>query len=219
LQSGAVFYPGAITIIKDAQPDTVRVFSFTATGPAVSNFSLDDDGDITNTYSNTQNFANLTNFGPSHTVTVTEAFPGGGYALTGLTCASDPNGGTGTNNNTISIPNRQVEIMLEEGELVTCTFVNTFIPTAATASISGQVTDFNGHGIYNVRLTLTKVSTGETIILRTNPFGYYSVQELATGENYVITLRSKRYVFNPDSRILSLFENINDLNFQAEPLE
>ena len=50
---------GTITIIKNAQPDSDQDFAFTASGAGLSGFSLDDDGDNTNTLSDTQVFTNL----------------------------------------------------------------------------------------------------------------------------------------------------------------
>src|SRR6185295_6748806 len=48
---------GSITIIKDAIPNDAQDFSFTTTGTGLSNFSLDDDADVT--LSNTQVFSGL----------------------------------------------------------------------------------------------------------------------------------------------------------------
>lgn len=190
IQSGAIYYPGKITIIKDAQPDTAEAFNFTAVGPSVFDFILDDNGSNSDTYSTTQVFSNLTNFGTGHIVTITEAPPSGYSSLTGLTCTSDPNGGGGTNNNTISIPGRYVEILLEEGEFVTCTFVNTVI-TSAAVSIDGMVLDTNGRGIPNARVTLTTTSTGETVTVRTGAFGYYLFENITSGETVVISVYAR----------------------------
>ena len=40
LHNDAVFYPGDIVIVKDAQPDTTQAFAFTALGPSVADFTL-----------------------------------------------------------------------------------------------------------------------------------------------------------------------------------
>jgi hypothetical protein len=216
MQSSAVIYPGRIAITKDAQPDTTMLFGFTATGPAVSNFVLDDNGDNTDTYANTKEFVNLTNFGATHSVTVTESSTTGPYFLSNIVCTSEPNGGAGSNNNTISVQNRQVEIVLEEGEDAACTFYNA-VPTAAAASVSGRVTDAAGNALAGVRLTLVRPSTGEIVALKTNNFGRYLFTDLAAGENYVIRIAAKRYVFNPNEVIVTLSDNIDDLDFQAVP--
>lgn len=214
LQSGAVYYPGKITIIKDAQPDTAEPFSFTAVGPSVFDFILDDNGSNTDTYSTTQVFSNLTNFGSANTVTVTEAPPSGYSSLTGLTCTSDPNGGGGTNNNNISIPGRYVEIFLEEGEFVTCTFVNTVI-TAASVSIDGMVLDTNGRGVPNARLVLTNTSTGEMVTTRTSAFGYYIFENITSGETVVISVSARGFVFKVPSILMTPTDNTTNVNFQA----
>lgn len=214
LQSGAVYYPGKITIIKDAQPDTSEPFNFTAVGPSVYDFILDDNGSNTDTYSTTQVFSNLTNFGSGHMVTVTEAPPSGYSALTGLTCTSDPNGGGGTNNNNISIPGRYVEIFLEEGEFVSCTFVNTVI-TAAAVSIDGMVLDTNGNGVPNARLVLTNLSTGEMTSVRSSAFGYFMFENITSGETVVISVSARGFVFKVPSILMTPTDNTTNVNFQA----
>lgn len=216
VQSGAVYFPGRITIIKDAQPNTAMAFNFTAVGPSVFNFILDDDGDNTNTYSNTQVFDQLTNFGTGDAVTVTEGASDGFWYLTQINCTSDPNGGSGTNNNVTSIQGQWVEIVLEEGEFVTCTFVNAVV-TAAPVSIAGRVMDANGSGIANARLILTKASSGERIQRITNPLGYYRFVDVGGGEIYVISVSAKGFEFNPDALVLTADTNLADVNFHAMP--
>jgi hypothetical protein len=216
LQSGAVYYPGAITIIKDAQPDTASLFSFTAVGPSVSDFILDDNGSNTDTYPNTKSFTNLTNFGPTHTVTITEGPATGYWYLTQLTCTSDPGGGSGTNNNVITLAAHEVEIFLEEGETVTCTYVNAVI-TAASVAVGGSVTDANGTGIYGAVVTLTRMSTGEQLTLRTNPFGRYMFEDVASGEDYLIYVYDKGYSFDAPSVYLTPTDNTTNVDFRALP--
>jgi hypothetical protein len=71
LSADAVVYPATINIIKDAVPNHSQDFSFTATGTEMSNFSIDDDADIT--LSNTKTFT-ITSFANNNgdTKTVTE---------------------------------------------------------------------------------------------------------------------------------------------------
>lgn len=215
LQSGAVIYPGRIEIIKDAQPDTTQTFLFAAVGPgATGDFTLDDDGDNTNTYSNTQAFANLTNFGNGHEVTVTESADILPYSLSQIVCTSDPGGGTGTNNNTISIPQRQVVITLEEGEFVTCTFINGR-PTAADLMLSGRIMDTAGMPVRGAIVQLYRISNGETSAFSSSTFGYYAFRGLAAGESYAVTVTARRYRFDPPSQTITIVDNMTDVNFVA----
>ncbi len=218
MQSGAVYYPGRITITKDAQPDTIVAFGFTAVGPGASDFVLDDDGDATNTYPNTNIFDNLTNFGSGHTVTVTESTGGGYWSLTQINCTSDPNGGAGTNNNVISVPGRFVEIFLEEGEFVNCTFVNTVV-TASAVTIKGRVFDSFGRPIPGARLTLVAVSSGDVKVARTNPFGLYAIEDVPGGESVIITVYAKGYSFKVPSMLLTPTGDMTNVDFEALPPE
>lgn len=94
---------GSITVIKDAAPDSAQDFAFTATGTGLSNFSLDDDADVT--LSNTRVFSSLS----SGNYSVTETVPAG-WDQTSATCTDGSN---------------PASIALASGESVTCTFVNT----------------------------------------------------------------------------------------------
>jgi hypothetical protein len=217
LQSTAVYYPGRIKIIKDAQPDTAQTFLFAVVGPGVTgNYTLDDDGDNTNTFSNTQDFPGLTNFGNGHEVTVTESGSIAPYSLSQIICTSDPQGGSGTNNNTISIPLRQVIITLEEGELVTCTFVNA-LPTAADLTLSGRITDAAGLPLRGVLVQLYRVSTNETFTTASSTFGYYAFRGLTAGETYAVNVSARQVRFDPPSQTITMVDNVSDLNFVALP--
>ncbi len=212
LSTDAVYYPGDIKIIKDSQPDSVIFFNFTAVGPDVSNFSLNDNGIGTDT-DYMVSFANLIRFGPGHTVTITE-LPNNAMRASAINCTSDPKGGDGTNNNVISVPNQNVEIFLEEGESVTCTFVNTLSPTSAFASIDGRVTNKPGIGLPRVVLELTPSGGGsEKYRVMTSSLGYYRFDDIPTGRTYVMTISTKGYYFDPPSMIFDVNDSINDLNF------
>lgn len=66
-----------------------------------------------------------------------------------------------------------------------------------------------------IMLTLTKISTGETFTTLTNSFGYYSFENLASGEDYLLTPSAKGYQFSPPNRIVSLTEDLTDIDFQG----
>jgi cysteine-rich repeat protein len=108
-----------LIIVKDAVPDSAQDFSFTGSTVAIPNFSLDDDGD--GTLSNTEDFT-LTAAAPTAgtNYSVTESTLPGGWALTALSCDDAGDASTTTN-----LAARRVNVNLDEGEIITCTFTNT----------------------------------------------------------------------------------------------
>ncbi|MBI5405347.1 MAG: DUF11 domain-containing protein [Candidatus Kerfeldbacteria bacterium] len=114
LSAAAVIYPGSITVIKDAVPNSTQDFNFTTTGGlSPVSFSLDDDAD--GTLSNTKLYSGVIDF---KTYTVTESAQAG-WTLSNLTCGvTSPNGGLQTVNGATATIN------LAEGENVTCTYTN-----------------------------------------------------------------------------------------------
>ena len=119
--------PASITIIKDTQPNAPFEFGFAATGQIDQNFSLTDNGVVG---PDRIRSGDLNLFGPTNKVTITEQSSLPGASLVAINCVSEANGGSGTNNNTINVQSRFAMIQLEEGEHVTCTFVNYIAPTA-----------------------------------------------------------------------------------------
>lgn len=88
-------------------------------------------------------------------------------------------------------------------------------PSAATASVGGRILAANGIGIRNVIISLTDISGGESRLVRSSSFGYYQFDEIPVGETYILTVRSKRFVFAP--QVVSVFEDLTELNFIAQP--
>jgi len=89
-------------------------------------------------------------------------------------------------------------------------------PTAAGVSISGRVLDATGRGIALARLTLTD-SSGDTRTALSNPFGYYSFEDVEVGQHYVLSIGHKRYVFDPSVRVINVVDEILGLDFIASP--
>ena len=117
LSADAVIFPGSITIVKDAVPNDPQDFSYSSTGGLTpSSFVLDDDADSTR--SNTQAYSGITSFS---TYTFTETTVAGWtLSFNNPVCTvTTPTGGTQ------SASNSTVTINLNEGENVTCTFINT----------------------------------------------------------------------------------------------
>ncbi len=90
-------------------------------------------------------------------------------------------------------------------------------PTAANASISGRITTADGRGIRNVIISLTDISGGTIRMARSSSFGYYRFVEIPVGETYILQVSSKSFVFLPDTRIITLLDELADIDFTAQP--
>ncbi len=211
LSASAVIAPASIVIIKDSQPNSLKPFSFTATGSGVSNFSLVDNGVIG---PDRTTFSGLTNFGAGNAVSIIEG-TGSPYSLIAINCNSNPYGGSGVNNNTTSVLSRNATIVLEAGEIVTCTFVNA-VTTAANVSASGKVTDAFGQPISRTRVTIQNTTTLETQIVYTNTFGNYRFDNLPAGDFYIVSVSNRRYVFAQDTQSFTLNDAIENVDFIAQ---
>jgi len=88
--------------------------------------------------------------------------------------------------------------------------------TAAGVSLSGRVTTAEGAGIRNARVTIAGQSLPEPRVVTTGSFGYFSFEGLAAGETYVVTVNSQRYTFTAPSRVITLVDNLTDVDFIAE---
>ncbi len=92
----------------------------------------------------------------------------------------------------------------------------TSAPTAATVSIDGRVADENGRAVTNTMVVITD-SAGNTRTARPSSFGYYRFDGIEVGQNYVITVNSKRYTMPP--RLVSVADQISDLDLTVTPHE
>ncbi len=198
--------PSSVTIIKDAQPNTTQNFSFGATGQVTQNFNLVDNGVVG---PDRITFSGLTLYGPGNSITVTEGVPSGFYQLTQINCTSNA-----TNNNTISVATRTATIVLEPGENVVCTFVNTVV-TAANASVGGRVFDAFGRPLRRATVSVQNVSTGEIRVAQTNQFGRYRIDDLPVGEFYIATVSHRKNQFVNETVSFTLNDVVDDLDFTA----
>lgn len=94
-------------------------------------------------------------------------------------------------------------------------FENTPRPTAAEVSVSGRVLTADGRAVSGARITITNAGTGRTYIAMTNPFGYYTIENLDSEAFYVATIAKKGTKFVEDSKSFSLTDNLADLDFVA----
>lgn len=90
-------------------------------------------------------------------------------------------------------------------------------PSAGDGSISGRVVTSYGTGISKASMTVVNAATGEASTAMTNPFGYYTIDNLKVGEFYLLYVVHKRYAFAEESRAISLNDSIADIDFVANP--
>lgn len=228
LSAEAVIFPAEVRIVKlvnnlDGTFSSTFVFSFSN-----PDMRLDADGMFTLVDSDPTaggggsiSKADITAFGGTNSITVTESQILGSpprYSLTSLVCVSDPRGGTGTDNNTVSLGTRTATIVLEEGELVTCTFTNgENIITAAPANVSGRILNADGNGIPRAIVTILDVATNQMRFTRTDMRGQYMFEGLDTAAFYALSVNAKGYTFASNTQFFTLNDNLTDVDFVANP--
>jgi hypothetical protein len=203
--SGAVFIK-KVAVPLDGSGNAVFAFPFTATPNfGFTSFSLVDDN--AGPGIDTQQSQTITSFGPGNTITVTEGMGPAGWTLSNVNCVE-----SGLINSTQNSIGPAV-IVVEIGEVVTCTFTNTqLIPSAATVTVAGRVVTSDGMGIMRARVIMTD-SEGNARSAVTNSFGYYRFDDVGVGQTLVFNVYSKQYQFSP--RVVSLTDSIADLDFTA----
>lgn len=87
-----------------------------------------------------------------------------------------------------------------------------FVPTAASATVSGRILTPDGAGLTNAVIKMTDAS-GNVCSVRSSSFGFYRFDDVAVGETYVFQIVSRRYQFAP--QVVSVTEEIADLDFTA----
>jgi hypothetical protein len=85
-------------------------------------------------------------------------------------------------------------------------------PTAAMVSVSGRVLTPTGRGLMNAEVVLTD-SSGNERAARTVTSGYFRFEAVEVGQTYVVSVRSKRYRFEP--QIVTVNDQLADLNLTA----
>lgn len=95
--------------------------------------------------------------------------------------------------------------------------VQCFPPTAANSTIIGRVTTSSGNGIAKSTISLTGSGLSQPLYAITNPFGYFSFSDVPAGENYVVTVQAKGFVFSQPSVLLNVSSSTNEINFVALP--
>lgn len=90
-------------------------------------------------------------------------------------------------------------------------------PVVVSANISGRVLLTTGRGLPGVRLTLTGENLTEPRYAQTNAFGFYRFVDLPAGETYTLTIKSKKHTFVPSVQVITLLDNLDDVNFVISP--
>lgn len=91
-------------------------------------------------------------------------------------------------------------------------------PTETDVIVAGRVTSSNGTGLAQVRVAIAGGGLAEPRIVTTNPFGYYRFNDVAAGQTYVLTVSAKRYSFVQSPRLLSVFDDMYNVDFTTESL-
>jgi Carboxypeptidase regulatory-like domain len=94
--------------------------------------------------------------------------------------------------------------------------VGNLAPTAASATVTGRVLTSSGRGVSRASVSITD-SDGQIRYTSSNSFGYYRFDNLATGQNYVISVRSKRYQFGNATQSIFVGEDLAGVDFTALP--
>ncbi len=81
---------------------------------------------------------------------------------------------------------------------------------AATVRISGRVMTRLGRGVGSAAVTLTD-SQGVTRRVNTSARGYYGLDDVETGQTYVMAVTSRRFQFEP--RVISITDNLANFDF------
>ena len=114
--------------------------------------------------------------------------------------------------NRVTDGNGQRFVCGEVNSLSPFVLASSAVPTAAQVLVSGRISTKNGAGISNVRVSLTS-SDGETRTTLSNSFGFYHFAEVPAGETYTVSVASKRFSFNQQTVVISVFEEIANLDF------
>jgi len=218
LSASAVLVAGFLQVVKIANPRDGTgasniAFPFTVT-------STSGGGSITLT----DNIAGPTGvssvtpgillFGAGNEVTVNEENTAG-WTLADLTCTNN-----GLASATTSVPIQPsahagtAVATFSQGGFVTCTFTNSQLgPTAAPASITGQIFSRDGSPMGRISVSLVDVVSGEVRTTNSNALGTYTFTGLTIEHYYQLTVVAKKYRFQDPVKEFVLDQDLAGLNF------
>lgn len=83
-----------------------------------------------------------------------------------------------------------------------------------TATVGGRVLDSNGQPVRSAAVVLTDQSNTNRVVL-TSSFGYYSFDNVLTGQSYSVTVSTKRYNFTP--QVVQVNGDLANVDFVGTP--
>ncbi|MBE7517041.1 MAG: hypothetical protein HS105_10590 [Chloracidobacterium sp.] len=89
------------------------------------------------------------------------------------------------------------------------------LPSAGGVNVSGRITLRSGSGVRNVVVALIEAD-GTQHVTRTGSFGYYQFDDIPAGQTAVIAVSAKSYTFIPMTRMVSLDNDLFDVDWVAE---
>jgi len=218
LSADAVTVAGILQVIKVANPRDGTGASSTPFPFTVTSIPGGGNVTITDNIAGPQGVAlvapGVLAFGAGNEVTVNEENTAG-WSLGDLTCTNN-----GFASATVNVPTQPSAhagtaiATFSQGGFVSCTFTNfQLAPTAAPASITGQVLTRDGLPMGRISVSLVDVNTGEVKLTSTNTAGNYTFTGLTVEHFYRLTLSGKRVTFQDPVRDFVLHDDLTNLNF------
>ncbi|MCW5960237.1 MAG: hypothetical protein KIS76_08735 [Pyrinomonadaceae bacterium] len=88
-------------------------------------------------------------------------------------------------------------------------------PTSANVFVGGSVVDSFGRGIANARITMID-QLGNRRFAQSSQFGYFRVNEVPSGETYIISVRAPRAAFSQPAQVIFVNQSIGNILFRAD---
>jgi Carboxypeptidase regulatory-like domain len=85
-----------------------------------------------------------------------------------------------------------------------------------TGSLNGRVLSANGSGIKRTNVTVLNLNTLESHECLTNEFGYFRFNDLPILYLYLVTVRSKRYIFTDSYQLFEFTSLEHNMNFVSD---
>lgn len=151
---------------------------------------------------------------PQNSSTYSQPAPSGSSTLNGVFGGANPNGTW-----SLYVIDKATEddgVIAGGYSLVITT--NSPPPTAAPVSVGGRVITPKGRGIGGVQITMND-SRGNLRTATTTSFGYYRFEDCEAGETYIFSAIGKRYDFAQSSQVLSVTEDVADVDFIGVPVK
>ncbi len=189
---------GSITIVKDAQPNSMQDFAFMTTGLETTSFVLDDDSDNENGVSNSQTFSNLLPGTYSFTENVVT-----GWALQELNCVT-------SQEVSLDIPLGQTATLeLTPGVNITCTYTNVLSAYCGDDIVNQEGEECDGTvdgGAY---------SCSQDCHLVPNPGVLHVTKEVVNDDGGMATASGFTFSINSESAVAFEADGTNDVVLPA----